>query len=131
MVFTYANGDVKQTPVAVNGIPLPCPSEMGIGKSGLHANSERTASGILVSDKVRSNVVKLELKWNFLAAADYVRLENTLSGDMWKNVAYVEANGQTRTITMYRGDISMTPHRVLSTGRIDGYLNVSVNLIQR
>ena len=131
MTYTYTDGSQSQTTVSVNGQALPCPSEMSVSKDDLHVETERNAAGVLMGELVRSDVVKLELKWNYLKAADYVRLEGILGKNLWKPVQYLEANGGTRSLSMYKGTVKATPHRLLETGRIDGYLNVAVNLIER
>lgn len=131
MTYTYADGTIKQTPISVNGKPLPCPSEITISKEDLHAETERTAAGYLVADLKRSNVVKLSLNWKYLAAADYARLESILGTNMFKPIQYLENGGTYRTISGYKGGISATPHRIMDTGKINGYLNVSVSLIER
>ena len=131
MTYTYADGQVKLTPIRINGVTIPCPSEWQIGKSDLQKNAERNADGYLVADLVRSNVGKHELKFAFLLPADLVKLETLLSQAMWKTMDYVDATGDLKTITIYKGDMTYTPSRILKTGEIQGYVGVAVNLIER
>ena len=124
----YYNG--KPTTISVNGTPLPCPSSMNESIEDLHGESSRNAAGYLVSDIIRANVVKLELHWNSLSRADYQALKNALGGQMFKSVKFTGSNGET-TITMYKGALTASPYRLLDTGEIQLYTDITVSLIQR
>lgn len=130
MLYTYADGSVKLTPIQISNTPIPCPSEWQIGYSDLHKNSERNASGYLTADRVRANVRKHELKWAFLLPGDFSALKTILSASMFMPMDYIEGDAQ-KSMTAYKGDISATPYRLLQTGEIQGYRNVSVDLIER
>lgn len=131
MTYTYADGQVKLTPIRINGVTIPCPSEWQTGKSDLQKNAERNADGYLVADLVRSNVEKHELRFAFLLPEDLAKLETLLSHGMWKTMDYMDKTGDLKTITVYKGDLSYTPKRILETGEIQGYIGVAVNLIER
>lgn len=131
MMYTRADGKVELTPIRINGIAVPCPSDWQIGLSDLHKNSERNASGYLTADRVRTNVRKFEIKWSYLLPRDYAALVTLISADMFMSLEYIGEDGDLKTMTVYKGDISSTPHRLLQTGELLGYMNVSVSMIER
>ena len=132
MTFTYSDGTVRGTPISVNGYPLPTPSDMSYSREDLHANTERTASGILVADMIRANVLHLTLQWPFLANSDMVRFLQYVGTNMFKQVQYQnEQTGVLSSAVMYKSNLAYIPHRVIETGVIDGWRNITLNLIER
>ena len=131
MIYSYADGQVKLTPMRIGGVPIPCPSEWNISESDLQKNSERNAAGYLVTDRIRTNVRKFELKWSFLLPKDFVALKKLISQNMFMAIEYADEAGAMNTATVYKGDLTRTVSRILATGEIQGFLNVSVNLIER
>lgn len=131
MQYTRSDGTVELTTLQVAGVNLPCPSEMNVSLEDLHGESKRNASGYLVSDIIRHNVVKIHATWKYLSAADYSVLQNAFPrSGMFFPVRYTDGNAES-TITAYKGALSRAAHRLMSTGRIDGYTGVSVDLIER
>jgi hypothetical protein len=131
MLYTRADGRVEMTPIRINGVTIPCPSEWQPQFSDLHKNSERNASGYLTADRVRANVRKFDLKWNYMLPADFAAFKTLISASLFFTVEYIDEAGGISTATMYKGDISSTVHRILATGAIQGYMNVGVPLIER
>ena len=132
MTFTYSDGTVRGTPISVNGYPLPTPTEMNYTREDLHANSERTASGILVADMIRANVLHISLQWSYLPNVDMTRFLQYIGTNMFKPVQYQnEQSGQLSTATMYKSNMSYIPNRVMETGAIDGWHSITLNLIER
>ena len=131
MLYTRADGRVEMTPIRISGVTIPCPSDWPISYSDLHKNSERNASGYLVADRVRTNVRKFDLKWNYMLPADFAAFKTLISASMFFQVEYIDETGGISTATMYKGDISKTVHRILATGEIQGYIKVGVPLIER
>lgn len=133
MDYTFADGTVKQTPISVNGQPLPPPAYddgMTVGKEDLHSEAERTAAGYLATDLIRSDVVKIELSWPHLSVEDTARLEAAIGKNMWKTVAFLD-NNVWHTLTMYKGPFKKSPYRLLKTGKLEGYRNITLNLIEK
>lgn len=132
MIYTYSDGRQAATCISVNGTALPPPSEMTVSREDLHGNTERNAAGYLVADLIRSNVLKISLSWAYLAQGDLTRIIAALGTAMWKTVVYHdERTNANSTATMYKGAMQYLPNRILSTGKIDGYRSVTVNLIEK
>ena len=135
MTYTYLGGSragqTVFTPIAVNGKPIPPPASMPTTLADLHANSERTASGLLVADKIRSNVVKFELPYNSLSPEDLNNLINIFGSLMWKSITYLHIDGTYRTITGYKGDIQYSPYGMIDENHYSVITDISVSLIQR
>lgn len=131
MTYTRSNGITEKTTIAVNGHNLPCPSSMAVSLEDLHGESKRNAAGYLVSDIIRHNVTKIELKWNFLSVTDFNAIVSAFpSSGLFFPVKYTAGNTE-KTITAYKGAIGRSVHQLLDTGNVDGYTGVSVNLIER
>ena len=132
MVYTMPNGEQLGTPLEIEGVALPPPSSMTVSREDLHSSSERNARGQLVSDIIRSNVLKINLTWKYLTADQVETLMNVVSRRMFMSVKYYSDLTQSyQTTKMYKGAVSYTPHRILSTGTIDGWLNVQMSLIEK
>jgi hypothetical protein len=132
MVYTMPNGEKLGTPLEIEGVPLPPPSGLTLSREDLHSSSERNARGQLVSDIIRSNVLKMNVTWKYLTADELQALMELVSRRMFMNVKYYSDLTQAYTTAkMYKGAVSYTPHRVLNTGEIDGWLNVRISLIEK
>lgn len=130
MNYTFVDGQVKPTTVAINSVPLPPPSSMSVLMADLHGDAERTAAGILVVDLIRSNVYKLELDWAYLTIGDMNNLKAALGIEMWKTISFLDDNIW-RNMTGYKSDFTYNVHRIIAENKIDGYTDISVSLVQR
>lgn len=54
-------------------VDLPCPSDYQ-GSASTLVDSARNTQGIVVADVIKSDVAKIELKWNFLTVAEYSKI---------------------------------------------------------
>lgn len=54
-------------------ISLPCPSDYQ-GSSSTLVDSARNANGVLIGQVIKSNVAKVELKWNYLTVDEYKKI---------------------------------------------------------
>ncbi len=131
MIYTRADGVAELTPIRVSGVTIPCPSSWDPTEADLVKNSERNAAGRLVTDRVRANVKKFDLKWNFMLPEDFAAFRALLSANMFFQVEYIDADGTLKSAEMYKSDLTYSVSRILATGEIQGYKGVSVNLIER
>lgn len=128
---------------------LPCPSDYS-GISTTIVDSARNAKGEVIGQPVKSDIAKVELKWNFLTVAQYASLaqlfEEKYNGNFFVPVSFFDIikgdfdgdittapNTTTNKIRLfYCGDrkvqfahIKLDP----DTGAPIGYTGVSLNLI--
>jgi len=133
-------------------VQLPMPSDY-VGISTTLVDSGRNAQGQVIADVIKSDIAKVELKWNFLTPAQYSAIAQLFepkynNNDMsvfFRPVSFFDV-----IANAYEGDITQAPN--LTTNRIrkfycgdrkvqfakmvlnddgtpKGYQNVSLNLI--
>lgn len=133
MDYIYDNGRVAKTNLSINGVPFPppAPGSFEISKMQVVVNSGRTAAAIAVATLVRPNVYKITpCKWNFLTVNEIKRMEDAMGQKMWMDVQFLD-NNEWVNIKAYRGDIRKIPHMILETGLYDGYVSITMPIIQQ
>jgi len=91
--------------ITVNGVALPTPSEMSIGKMDI-TKAERNVNGLMIIEKVASKT-KLEFNWSFLTA-DQVSSMLTIVSPVFFNVNYPDPQTNSiKTGSFYVGDRTM------------------------
>lgn len=89
--------------ISINGVGLPPPTSLSIGKQDLDSpDSTRNERGFLQRDRIRQGMYRVELEFNVKTAVEIARIENTLV-DAKLSVTFPDADG-TKTRTMYVGD---------------------------
>lgn len=94
--------------IKINGIWIPTPGSFSWGMSDLDASAERSASGFLIRERIRSGVRKVTFSWsafpdmqkfyNFIKAMEELPEEFEMQ--------YPDATGELLTKTMYRTDVN-------------------------
>ena len=88
--------------IVIDGTPLPTPSEYKVQLSDLDSSGTgRTEDGVLIRERVRGGVAKLNLSWAALSTAECAAVLNATAPDSVQ-VAYFF--GEMRTAQMYAGD---------------------------
>lgn len=135
---------------ALKWVALPCPSSYSASASTL-VNSGRNADGQVIADVIRSDIAKIEMKWNFLTTAQYAQLAqlfeekyggsfiNAVSffdvikgdydGDITKAPTASTGNNPCRTFYPNDRKVAFAKITLDSSGKPIGYEGVSLNLI--
>lgn len=94
--------------IAVDGVPLPTPVASPITEYDIDTeNSGRSESGRMHRERVRTNVLAVELRWVHLTPADAVLIRNALAPASFQ-VALRMPGGMTLR-EMYAGDRQWEP----------------------
>ena len=144
---------VSVKPVGVENAvytPLPTPSSYRMTSSTL-VDSGRNAGGVIVSQVIREGIRKIECEWNFLSQSQFSVVaklfENASVGGTGGFLSYLRyydtirgeiVDSETETIPstntprqFYVGDrVSDTAQLVIKNGKIQGYANVKLSLIE-
>lgn len=114
--------------IKVNGVRLPDPSVYNLPLSDLDSeNSGRNENGVLIRDRLRSEVFKIELEW---WAIDNSKVQQILSAvkPAKITVEFIDHIG-TKTKTMYAGDKNVEMVRYMADRNKMAW-NISFNLIE-
>lgn len=133
-----------------NWVQLPTPSDYS-GTSTTVVDSARNSEGVVVGDVIKSDVAKVELKWNFLTVAQYSAIaklfERKYNGDFFVPVSFFDvingdfegdltkvptnSEGNNPIRIFYCGDRKVQFAKMVlnADGTPKGYQNVSLNLI--
>ena len=115
--------------ITVNGTALPNPSEY-VGTTVDVVDSGRNASGVIVSDVVRSDIAKIKLKWNYLSLSEWAGVLSLFKTNFTNSVRFLnQATGRYEVRTMYVGDRS-TGGAVSQRGNIAGWKDCALSLIE-
>ena len=100
--------------IKVNGVLIPTPASFDWKMSDLESPAtERSASGVLIRDRVRGNVRKIEFSWASLpdmnAFYEFVKVLEGLPQEF--EMAYPDATGKMLIKTMYRADVTAEMYR--------------------
>lgn len=88
--------------LVIDGVALPAPNEYKVQLSDLDSSGTgRTEDGVLVRERVRGGVAKLNVSWAALSTADCAKVLNATAPDSMQ-VAYFF--GTMHTAKMYAGD---------------------------
>jgi len=91
--------------IKVNGVTLPTPSEMSIGKMDI-TKAERNVNGLMIIEKIASKT-KLEFTWTFLTSEQVSALLTVVSS-VFFNVSYPDPQTNSiKTGSFYVGDRTM------------------------
>ena len=91
--------------ITVNGVALPTPSEMSIGKMDI-TKAERNVNGLMIIEKVASKT-KLEFTWTFLTSAEVSTLLQVVSPVFFRVNFPDPQTNSIRTGDFYVGDRTM------------------------
>lgn len=98
--------------IIINGVTLPAPDIFKITPNDIHSEaSGRSQSGRMAIERIRADVITLELGWS-LATAELCKTIKTASAPATFDVTYFDC-GDMVTKTFYRGN------RTRNTIRID------------
>ena len=112
----------------VDGVGLPDPSEMQQSDYDL-TDSERNANGKMVSQIIRENIHKIEVKWKLLRPDDYMVIRQAIRKKFGIDVRYfIPEENSKGTLSMYVGDRT-TPIYTYSEGQ-PVYKDFSLNFIE-
>ena len=113
--------------ISANGVTLPSPVEIGTSEEIIwSANTGRSTTGLMVGDVVAEKRT-LNIRWGVITAAEYGVIRSNLRSGF--HPFTVTVDGNTATITAYRGAITAT---MLGTyGGVTYYSDVSVSVIQQ
>ena len=112
--------------ISINNKALPSPAKYKVTYQDIDgSDSGRSETGIMYRNRVRSNVVKIELSWNGLSSSELAGILQAVSPAAF-SVEYF-AEGSTHISTMYAGDKSI--EMSLYTAK-EVYWDLSFNLIE-
>ena len=113
----------------INGADMPAPTEMTCTISDIDSSkSGRSADGMMHRDRIAVKR-KLQLKWNFLSAADMSKLLNAVKSDFFACTYPDPEAGTNKTLQFYVGDRS-TPVYTVKNG-IVGWSGLEMSFIER
>lgn len=114
----------------ISSTVLPAPTSCSIMEYDMDSESTgRSESGYMMRERIRSNLCKMELSWNRLTPAQ-VRLIRGAISDAFVEVT-VRFLGAERTMIMYAGDRSYTPHFTDNDGEKLERWDVSFSLTEQ
>ena len=90
--------------LTINGITVKVPSEYSVNLQDLDASAERNARGVLIRDRVRAGVYKIEVKWIMLTDAEIRTILQAVSGASFTVSFHSPYTGSIVSKTMYVGD---------------------------
>lgn len=113
--------------ISINGVDIPTPSEMKLGVMDL-SKAERNANGMMIIERIATKQ-KLEIKYNFLGAADLENLLSKISSTFF-NVTYLDPTTNAFvTKSMYSGDRNFG--MVDYINGVARYIDLTFSLIER
>lgn len=88
--------------LTINGAAIPAPSEYTLGIQDI-SKAERNANGEMIIERIATKR-KLDLKWNYLSAADLSTILNAVA-DVFFTVQYFDSkDNANKSGTFYCGD---------------------------
>lgn len=120
--------------VSIAGHDLPDPYSYS-GNTADLVDSGRNVNGVVIGDVIRYDVAKVELKWNYLTAAQWAEIlqlfNRAAGGNFYNSVTFFnQGTADWSTRTMYVSDRKASVwRRDESTGEIY-YTDASLNLIE-
>jgi hypothetical protein len=114
--------------ITIGSVVLPTPSTYNIALQDI-VNAERNARAVLIAERIRANIRKIELGWQFISRADLAIVLSAIS-PLFFNVTYLDpVTNNLRTGTFYAGDRTV-PMLDFFSGE-PRYKDFTVNLIER
>ena len=99
--------------IKINGIYVPTPASFDWQMSDLDASAERSASGHLIRERIRSGVRKITFSWNVLKDMqkfyDFISTLESLPAEF--EMEYPDANGKLVKKIMYRADVTANMYK--------------------
>ena len=92
--------------ISIGGTALPSPTSYSVSLSDLDSeNTTRNAQGVLIRDRVRAKVYKIDIGWEFLSPAQLQTITNAAAG-VKLSVSFFDPTTGTANVTktMYVGD---------------------------
>ncbi len=113
----------------IAGADIPAPTDYQVGIMDLDGETARTASGLMVRDRIAVKR-KLELSWKYLTAVELSQILKAVS-PVFVNVTYDDPEtNELQTGTFYAGD--RTAGAIdYSSGKVQGWKDVKFNLIEQ
>lgn len=120
------------TIIKVGNTPLPNPSSYNVTRSDLDSgNTMRNAAGILIRDRVRAGVYKIEAGWDCITKAELKAITDAVSPAKFSVTFYDPTSDSDTTAQMYAGDRSGGLARTINEDKPDEtYWRLSLSLIQ-
>ncbi|MGN0648441.1 MAG: hypothetical protein ACI4J3_07420 [Oscillospiraceae bacterium] len=95
--------------IKINGVTLPVPTTCSISEYDIDsASTGRGESAYMMRERIRGNVCKIDLAWNGASPADAKAIRAAIADAFFEVTVWFL--GEERTMTMYAGDRSYTPH---------------------
>lgn len=117
--------------ISINGVRMPSPTKYKVSFSDLDSpDTSRTESGLLVRDRVRQGVVKIEVSWT-VGSKDVSKLMRAVTPDKFTVQFFNPETGSYDTIQAYVGDRSNNMKSCTTNNpAADALWEVSFNLIE-
>lgn len=89
----------------IDSVTLPAPSTYKVKRSDLDSEATtRNSEGILLRDRVREGVYRIDVSWAGLEHSDYITVANALSPAKLTVEFFDPNSATTKTAEMYAGD---------------------------
>lgn len=121
--------------VSIGNYDFPEPSEYN-GTTATLVDSARNAQGVVVGAVIRSDVAKVEMKWNYLTPTQWSDILKKFSPDnggaFYNNVTFLnQVTNDWTTRKMYVSDRKAGLFmRNKTTGAVQGYTGASLSLVE-
>ena len=114
----------------LNGVLVKAPSSLQISYQSIDGDgSFRSLTGYMCRDRIRDNIVKLQVSWKYTTTDEANEILNAISGVFFPVSFYNPQTGKYDTRTMYVGDRSINVFSYRNEN-IE-YTDLSFNLIER
>ena len=121
--------------ITVAGYPYPDPSEYE-ANTATFVDAGRNVNGVTIGAVIREDVAKVSMKWNFVRADEWAKMlqkwSKKFGGSFYSKVEFFNQdtnNWETRTF--YVNDRKASVYLRDKAGKILGYKNPSMNLIEK
>jgi hypothetical protein len=90
--------------IKINGIDMPSPTKYGVTLQDIDsANTARTETGLLIRDRIRGGVYKLNVTW-LVKHAQLKTITDAISSDKFQVTFFDPTANSNKTCDMYCGD---------------------------
>ena len=114
----------------LNGVLVKTPSSLQISYQDIDTDGTfRSLSGYMCRDRVRSNIVKLQVSWKYLTEEEAKKILNNIDGVFFEVSYFDPSKKSQQTKTMYVGDRTINVYSYRN-GKSE-YTDLSFNLIER
>jgi hypothetical protein len=99
--------------IKLNGIWVPTPASFDWQMSDLDSSAERSASGYVIRERIRSGVRKTTFNWSSMADMEkfynFIKILEQLPPEF--EMMFPDATGEILTKTMYRADVTANMYK--------------------